>query len=120
MATGVRNRVAGGGGFGSGEHTHVHKEEKGDKARPGCPCELPWAEDTDQRTPVCVWGGVFKDLHEVPEHYQMEMVFLKRAPVSTDPPSVLPAHRRNTQQAARLQSVCAADDTSLNQDSHRK
>lgn len=52
MATGVRNRVAGGGGFGSGEHTHVHKEEKGDKARPGCPCELPWAEDTDQMTPV--------------------------------------------------------------------
>lgn len=77
MATGVRNRVAGGGGFGSGEHTHVHKEEKGDKARPGCPCELPWAEDTDQRTPV--GGGVFKDLREVPEHYQMEMVFLKRA-----------------------------------------
>lgn len=81
MATGVRNRVAGGGGFGSGEHTHVHKEEKGDKARPGCPCELPWAEDTDQRTPVGGGGeGVFKDLHEVPEHYQMEMVFLKRAP----------------------------------------
>lgn len=102
-------------------HTHVHTREKEIERETKLslrvlPGQGHKAEDT------CGASRISVRLHL---NYQMEIVFLQLAPgslgrASIHPPSLLPAHRKNSQQAARLQPVCAVDDTSLNQDSHRK